>query len=487
LARPVLQPSSVLELQSAIRSHRARLDGQLCVVGKGLSPNGMSFGSADDRALSLSRMARVLHCDDATRRVTVEAGIDVRSLQRQLRSRGWSLPLFASIDEQNVVGMMHSGTHTTGIAVPPSEEWQTKLQLMDAAGKLHTFSRDENAAEFDLVRLSLGLLGVVVAVELQCTKLTRVVRHTSVTSRAELARNHSSRLQKFAQVRHFYFPGTDCVVLTTLRELAHDESAPEVPPPALEAERERAALSALLELHRRTAAPGDASQLSSAKLRCAILATDPHNVELVRRVSDAEAAYFQFFDRFGGVVACGEQQGLQTFDCGLRQFVTEVAHVASTARDKHADLSHAFELLDLAERRQVPLPGPVEQRWTAASAARLSPAGLHRVPSSSPPVFSWLGTLMYLPESTSSALFKSLAARHSDWVDMWRRELWSAYDCAEHWGKISLAAAADESEHAERRSRLARQFPGLLDFRALRRRLDPDGIFGPRTLNNLIA
>ena len=51
------------------------------------------------------------------------------------------------------------------------------------------------------------------------------------------------------------------------------------------------------------------------------------------------------------------------------------------------------DLLQLVQRHGVPAPAPIEQRWTAGSAAPMSPAAGD--PRS---LHSWVGVIMYLPE-----------------------------------------------------------------------------------------
>ena len=72
----------------------------------------------------------------------------------------------------------------------------------------------------------------------------------------------------------------------------------------------------------------------------------------------------------------------------------EMAAPAGTlAKPSYADVDYVKELLEEIELREIPAPGPIEQRWTASSESVLSPAASED-PSE---VFSWIGIIMYLP------------------------------------------------------------------------------------------
>jgi L-galactono-1,4-lactone dehydrogenase len=474
----VATPSSVAELQRIVAAAAPRL----CVVGRGLSPNGLAFGSTpSDRPISLTNMSRILAFDDSRRRVRVESGIKLRALVDALDARGWTLPNLTSIDEQFVVGMMHSGSHGSGIGIAGSEDWQCALELVDATGTLHQFSPALNARQFDLARLSLGLLGPLTAVEVQCVESVPLLESVNVVSRAELARQHTKRLHQSRHVRYLYMPYSDHVHITTIHPVG--QKSPAATSDADLSARRTKSLAALRQLYRRVVR-GDppADSLSAQALRVAVLATDPTNVELVRQVNDAEALSWEAMD---GTTRIGRASDLLLMDCGGDQLVSEACHVASTANDEHADLSHVGDLLSLAEKSHLPLPGPVEQRWTAASNALLSAAGKHRVPSNArAAVFSWIGTMMYLPspDSKQAPMRAAVEAANRRWREMWSNELWRHYDCAEHWAKI--VPPTNASEAASLRQRLWRQFP-LDEFCELRKQLDRSRKFGNAWLNEL--
>ena len=59
------------------------------------------------------------------------------------------------------------------------------------------------------------------------------------------------------------------------------------------------------------------------------------------------------------------------------------------------DLDFVEALLREVEGRGLPAPGPIEQRWTRASTACMSPAYTH-APGGPFAAFSWVGIIMYV-------------------------------------------------------------------------------------------
>lgn len=94
------------------------------------------------------------------------------------------------------------------------------------------------------------------------------------------------------------------------------------------------------------------------------------------------------------------------------------------------DLAYMDDLLRLIKQRGVPAPAPIEQRWTAASSAALSPAG-------GPPgsLFSWVGVIMYLPDGADQRreVTQGCAALGRARLPGRRRQRAAALRCAGQW------------------------------------------------------
>ncbi|KAL3436658.1 D-arabinono-1,4-lactone oxidase-domain-containing protein [Aspergillus tetrazonus] len=163
-SRPQLyiQPQSLAEIQKVVNLAR-RCRRRLVVVGSGHSPSDLTCSSA--WMVNLDNFNRILSVDRETGIVTVEAGIRLRDLGKQLeQDYGLTLSNLGSIDSQSIAGVIATGTHGSSLAHGLISECIVSLTLMLANGQLVRCSADSNQALFRAALVSLGALGIVVEV-----------------------------------------------------------------------------------------------------------------------------------------------------------------------------------------------------------------------------------------------------------------------------------------------------------------------------------
>ncbi|HEY8218418.1 MAG TPA: D-arabinono-1,4-lactone oxidase [Acidimicrobiia bacterium] len=159
------EPRSVLEVVEAIR--RARSAGQKVKV----AGSGHSFTDAactDGRLLSVDHLDRVVDVDRDRGTITVEAGITIRALNRELAERGLALANLGDIDRQTIAGATSTGTHGTGARLGGLATFIQGMELVTADGDVLRCSRDEEPEAFHCARVGIGALGVVTRVTLAC-------------------------------------------------------------------------------------------------------------------------------------------------------------------------------------------------------------------------------------------------------------------------------------------------------------------------------
>ncbi|KAL4787499.1 D-arabinono-1,4-lactone oxidase-domain-containing protein [Aspergillus varians] len=163
-SRPELyiQPQSIPEIQQVVSLAR-RCRRRLVVVGSGHSPSDLTCTSA--WMVNLDDFNRILDVNTETGIVTVEAGIRLRDLGKQLEEEyGLTLSNLGSIDSQSIAGVIGTGTHGSSLAHGLISECIVSLTLMLANGQLVRCSASSNQALFRAALISLGALGIVVEV-----------------------------------------------------------------------------------------------------------------------------------------------------------------------------------------------------------------------------------------------------------------------------------------------------------------------------------
>ena len=157
----VLHPTSTADVQAAVRS--AAADG-LTVKAIGAGHSFTPIGATDGVLLHLDRMGQVLGRDGD--RVRVQAGISLHDLNPRLRAMGLALPNLGDVDPQSVAGAVSTGTHGTGERLHGIAAAVVAVQLVTASGDV--LEIDETHEWFGAARVTLGALGILTEVTLQC-------------------------------------------------------------------------------------------------------------------------------------------------------------------------------------------------------------------------------------------------------------------------------------------------------------------------------
>jgi L-gulono-1,4-lactone dehydrogenase len=159
------RPTSEDELAAAVK--QAAAEGQrVKVVGTGHSFTGAAL--TDGRQISLADYGRVVDVDAGNEQVTVQAGITLKELCRQLDARGLALANLGDITEQTISGAVSTATHGTGIRLGNLATQVRALRLVAGDGSVVSCSPTEEPEVFAAARVGLGALGAISTVTLQC-------------------------------------------------------------------------------------------------------------------------------------------------------------------------------------------------------------------------------------------------------------------------------------------------------------------------------
>ena len=393
VARHYYQPETVEDVERIVAACHA--SGQrLRPIGSGLSPNAIGFGT--DSVISLALMDKVLHVDRERRQVRVQAGALVRTLATKLREEhGLSLQDYASIKDQQIGGLTQVSAHGTARLCPPNDMMVVALKIVTPAqGTLELTAADGEL--FELAKVGLGALGVVVEATLQCVRSHKLLVHQFVATRSEVLQRHRQWLLGHQHVKYLWVPYADSVVVFHYDPVPDEYSIPET---IQQTKRYvlgplRQLLRQLIKKHNRTL-PANYLTMSSTDLRDHIIQMAPLDLDHVRALNAAEA---QVWQRSTGYRVDWSDNVLG-MECGGQQWVSEVCFPAGTVDEPGvSDIEAMMRVLRRVEEAGVPAPVPVEQRWTCASSSLMSPAH-SRNPKD---LFCWLGIVMYLPVSGQS-------------------------------------------------------------------------------------
>jgi len=486
------QPESLEELETLVaKAHKKGT--KLRPIGSALSPNGVGF--SDEELVNLAMLDQVVNVDAERGLVTVQAGARVSQVTDALRPHGLVLQNFASIAEQQLGGFTQVGAHGTGATLPPVDERVVGLKIVTPGRGTLQLSAESNPELFNLAKVAMGCLGVVAEVTIKCVPAHKLVERTYVVSRSFIKENHERLLRENKHIRYMWIPYTQDVIVVACNPLGADEdeeavvkSVPHVC--VCELKKCEPMQKLLLEVspeyqgwfNRRRA---ELLLMNFAELRDKLLAHNPLDAAWVRRVNQAEAAFW----RNNAGVRVDYSDRILGFECGGEQWVSEVAFPCGSLENlSMKDITYMEEVLELIEAENIAAPSPIEQRWTAGSSSRMSPASAS--PNDASSLHSWIGIIMYLP-SQEPAVRAQITAAFNAYKELCIERLWGKYGAVEHWAKVELPDSSEKLEDLRRR--LRERFP-VDAFNAARRKLDPknilsndliDGIFPQGALSPL--
>ena len=308
------EPENIEDVENFVKECHRR--GQaIRPIGSSLSPNGIALNSAG--MIQMANIDRVLEIDTKNQTITVEAGITVQRVVEALRPHGLTLPNLASIAEQQMGGFTQVGAHGTGKAIAPVDHYVTRLKLVTPGLGTLVLTKEQDGALFELAKVAVGCLGVVVEVTMQCVPAHNLLEHTFVLTRKEAKERLDELLNKHKHMRYMWIPYTDTVVcVTNDPEHLVDKSVPRNKLSKGSQEEKMRPLTYLFEQlckeHRVPFNKEDVKGMGFGELRDALLAFAPLDIEHVKRCNKAEA---EFWIMSEGYQTKPSDQLLQ-FDCG---------------------------------------------------------------------------------------------------------------------------------------------------------------------------
>ncbi|KAH8698834.1 putative sugar 1,4-lactone oxidase [Talaromyces proteolyticus] len=212
-SRPELyiQPRSLEEIQKVVILAR-RCRRRLVTVGSGHSPSDLTCTSA--WLINLDAFNRITSLSQETGLVTVQAGIRLRDLGRELDKHGLALPNLGSIDSQSIAGVVATGTHGSSSRHGLLSECIRGLSVTLANGQTVRCSATNNPSLFRAALVSLGALGIVTEITLQTTPAFRIAWQQSLHPLAEVLDQWYKDLWTSHEfVRAWWLPYTDRAIL----------------------------------------------------------------------------------------------------------------------------------------------------------------------------------------------------------------------------------------------------------------------------------
>ena len=154
----IARPLTEAQLRAIVRD-AANSGRRVRAVASGHSFTAIAC--TNDVLLSLDRMNQVRSVDRTNGLVTVDAGIELRTLNARLAKHALAMTNLGDIAYQSVAGAVSTGTHGTGLAFGGLATQLRGLRIVTATGDVLDCNATENAEVFHAARVGLGALGII--------------------------------------------------------------------------------------------------------------------------------------------------------------------------------------------------------------------------------------------------------------------------------------------------------------------------------------
>ncbi|HVX00126.1 MAG TPA: FAD-binding protein [Candidatus Babeliaceae bacterium] len=179
-------------------------------IGRGHSRSNLMC--TNGYLVSLENLNQILSIDHKTLHVRTQAGITLTDLNRYLAQEGLALPNQPAISEISLAGAISTATHGGGQTASLSS-FVLEIELITSDGAIQIISRERDLELFKAAATSLGALGIIYAVTLQCVPLVQVKQHKSKQDLKEFL-----KIYKKLDKQYFHFKWNTQTDTVTIRE-----------------------------------------------------------------------------------------------------------------------------------------------------------------------------------------------------------------------------------------------------------------------------
>ncbi|XBV88980.1 D-arabinono-1,4-lactone oxidase [Brevibacterium sp. CBA3109] len=421
-----VRPTSAGELGEVLQS-AARAGQRVRPVGAGHSFTPVAAG--DDVMINLDHMSGIITVDEVSRRVRFHAGTRLRDIPALLAPFGLALANQGDVNPQALAGAISTSTHGTGLGFTGFAGTVTGLSLMGPDGTVGHLSTTSEPEIFDLARVSLGVLGIVTQIEVQCVPSFDLIAEEVVTDIDDLLAELEPRMRAADHFEFYWFPHTDTALTKTNTRVGVGE----IGPGHL---AEAGVRNQLLNLLDKEVVENGALRLA-VELGAALPSLVPH----INRIAQSAVSDRTY-----------RAPGHDVFVTPRRVRFNEMEYAVPFAVGAQV----IQEIRDAIESRGWKISFPIEVRSAAADDVPLSTA--------------------YGRETMYIAVHRFIK---EDFAEYFRvvEQICRRHGGRPHWGKIHTLGAAELSD----------LYPRFDDFGELREQLDPQAMFGNRFTDSLFG
>ncbi|ANQ51768.1 FAD-binding protein [Flammeovirga sp. MY04] len=204
----VVFPSTETEIQKIVLK-AANQRSTIRVIGTGHSFSALC--QTNQILMSLDNYQGLVHVDKDKQQVTVKGGTKLKLLGELLWKEGLAMKNLGDIDSQSIAGTISTGTHGTGTSFGSISTQVISLKLINGKGEIKTCSLEKDVQLFKAAQVSLGALGIITEVTLQCVPTYKLLIKNRKEDLNTILSSIEERNTVNRNFEYYWFPYTETV------------------------------------------------------------------------------------------------------------------------------------------------------------------------------------------------------------------------------------------------------------------------------------
>jgi FAD-linked oxidoreductase len=201
----IATPRSEEEIQQLVIQAREQ-NKKVRIIGSAHS--FMPLWTTDQAIINLDQYQGIVSIDHKLQQATVRAGTKLYTLGEALFAHGLAMENLGDIDRQSLGGTIGTGTHGTGLQFGSISTQVVKLRLVNGHGELVECSPTQNASLFKAAQVSLGALGIITEITLQCVPAYRLALQNLKEPLETVLQELENRYREQRNFEFYWFPYT---------------------------------------------------------------------------------------------------------------------------------------------------------------------------------------------------------------------------------------------------------------------------------------
>ena len=215
----ILYPESELAIQQIVQGALEQ-SKHIRVIGSGHSFTPLC--KTKGILVSLDNYQGLISVDKEKCQATVKAGTKLSTLGNLLFEQGMAMENLGDIDVQSIAGTISTGTHGTGVNFGTISTQVIALKFVNGKGEIVECSNKKNKELFKAAQVSLGALGIISEITLQCIPAYRLELQNQKENLHDVLATLKERNENNRNFEFYWFPYT-ATAWTKTSNIASDQ------------------------------------------------------------------------------------------------------------------------------------------------------------------------------------------------------------------------------------------------------------------------